>query len=124
MLGETGTGPAGYSAAREWGVTTQVPATYHVATLWPSEPIEGVTQHGRRNKERANLNAREIALLELLRAPDVYVEAGWDSLIERVHGAFAQGELRADLLLTAVVGERNTTVRESFDRLVTDLAAE
>ena len=123
VLGETGTGPAGYSAAREWGVTTQVPATYHVATLWLSEPIEGVTQHARRNKERAKLNAREIALLELLRAPDLYIEAGWDSLVERVRGALARGEVRAEALQVAAGGEQSTTVRESFDKLVTDLAA-
>ncbi|MEA5053254.1 MAG: hypothetical protein VB093_07415, partial [Propionicimonas sp.] len=66
VLGETGSGPAGYSAAREWGVTTQVPASFHVATLWLTDPIAGVTQHSRRNKERAMLNPKEIALLELL----------------------------------------------------------
>ncbi|MEE6286286.1 hypothetical protein V2J52_01310 [Georgenia sp. MJ173] len=83
-----------------------------------------MTQHARRNKERAKLNAKEIALLELLRAPDVYVEAGWDALVERVRNALANREVREEVLSVAVSGERNTVVRESFDRLVADLADE
>lgn len=123
VLGEAGSGPAGYSAAREWGVTTQVPSSFHVATLWTTDPIPGVTQHARRNKERAKLNAKEIALLELMRAPDVYIEAGWNALVAGVQDALAKKEVREESLRTAVAGERNTAVRESFDRLVADLAA-
>lgn len=123
VLGEVGTGPAGYSAAREWGVTTQVPSSFHVATLWATDPIAGVTQHARRNKERAKLNAKEIALLELLRAPSLYVEAGWGALVERFRGALAQRLVREDALRAAVAGERNAAVREGFAELVTDLAA-
>ncbi|WP_460781912.1 hypothetical protein [Microbacterium shaanxiense] len=124
VLGEVGSGPAGYSAAREWGVTTQVPSSFHVATLWTADPIAGVTQHARRNKERTKLNAKEIALLELLRAPDVYVEAGWDALVGRVRDALAAEEVREETLRAAVTGERNTAVRESFDRLIIDLVTE
>ncbi|KAF5281057.1 hypothetical protein FQR65_LT14873 [Abscondita terminalis] len=109
VLGEMGSGPAGYSAAREWGVTTQVPASFHVATLWVADPIEGVTQHARRNRERVKLNTKEIALIELLRAPEVYVEAGWDALVQHVRKAFARGDAREDALCAAVAGERNTT---------------
>jgi hypothetical protein len=123
VLGEAGSGPAGYSAAREWGVTSQVPSSFHVATLWTTDPIPGVTQHARRNKERAKLNAKEIALLELMRAPDVYIEAGWNALVARVRGALVEKEVREEYLRAAVAGERNTTVRESFDRLVADLVA-
>lgn len=123
VLGEAGTGPAGYSAAREWGVTTQVPSSFHVATLWTADPIAGVTQHTRRNKERASLNAKEIALLELLRAPDVFVEAGWEVLVRRVHDALAKEDVRVGALRAAVARERNTAVRENFDRLVADSAA-
>ncbi|PPG21511.1 hypothetical protein [Rathayibacter toxicus] len=123
VLGEVGSGPAGYSAAREWAVTTQVPASFHIATLWMMDRIAGVIQHRRRNKERMKLNAKEIALLELLRAPDVYVEAGWDVLVERVGDALARDEVHRDALSAAVGGERNTVVRTSFDKLITDLAA-
>lgn len=123
VLGEVGSGPAGYSAAREWGLTTQIPASFHIATLWPTDPIAGVTQHARRNKERAKLNAKEIALLELLRAPDVYVEAGWGALVERVREAMAKKEVREDALRAAVAGERNAAARAYFAELTTDLAA-
>lgn len=123
VLGDAGNGPAGYSAAREWGVTTQVPSSFHVAALWTSDPIEGVTQHARRNRERASLNAKEIALLELMRAPEVYVEAGWNTLARKVRDALAVGEIVEDRLRVAAAGERNVTVRENFDRLLTDLAA-
>jgi hypothetical protein len=123
VLGDSGNGPAGYSAAREWGVTTQVPSSFHVAALWTTDPIEGVTQHARRNRERAKLNVKEIALLELMRAPELYVEAGWSILVLKVRDAFADGEIREDCVRAAVTGERNITVRESFGRLVSDLAA-
>ena len=122
VLGETGSGPAGYSAAREWGVTTQIPVSFHVATFWPTDPIAGMAQRSRRNKERATLNPKEIALLELLRASDVYVEAGWGALVERVRDALAQSDVREAALRNAVAGERNVTARESFDNLVIDLA--
>lgn len=123
VLGETGSGPAGYSAAREWGVTTQVPATFHVATLWAADRIPGVTQHARRNKARAPLNAKEIALLELLRAPDTYVESGWRVLVDRVREALSVGDVREAPLRTAVAGEHSLAVRENFTELVEDLSA-
>lgn len=123
VLGETGSGPAGYSAARLWGVTTQVPSTFHVATLWTTDPIPGITQHARRNRRRAALNAKEIALLELLRAPDVYVEAGWGALVRRVREALAAAEVSEGALDIAVDGERNSAVRRGFARLTSDLAA-
>ena len=123
ILGEAGNGPAGSSAAREWGVTTQVPPAFHIAALWATVPIEGVTQHARRNRERASLNAKEIALLELMRAPEVYVEAGWTALVRKVHDVLASGEAVEGRLRVAVTGERNVVVRKNFDRLVSDLAA-
>ena len=123
ILGEAGNGPAGSSAAREWGVTTQVPPAFHIAVRWPTAPIEGVTQHARHNRERASLNAKEIALLELMRAPEVYVEAGWSALVRKVRDAFASGGAVEGRLRVAVTGERNVVVRKNFDRLVSDLAA-
>ncbi|MGH3386856.1 MAG: hypothetical protein ACRDO1_19915, partial [Nocardioidaceae bacterium] len=68
VLGTRGVGPVGYSAARAWGLTTQVPPVWHVATLRTVEPINGVKQHDRKNLARMDLNEKEIALLELLRA--------------------------------------------------------
>lgn len=124
VLGDTGNGSTGYSAAREWGVTTQVPSSFQIAALWTSDPIEGVTQHARRNRQRASLKAKEIALLELMRAPEVYAEAGWNTLTSKVRDAILDGEINADRLRVAVARERNIAVRENFDRLVSDLAVE
>lgn len=122
VLGDVGIGPTGYSAAREWGVTTQVPSDFHVAALWTADRIAGVVQHSRSNKGRVSLNTKEIALLELLRAPEVYVEAGWTELVRRVHDAVGSGAVRLDSLHTAVPGERNAAVRQNFEKLVTQLA--
>lgn len=122
-LGAVGNGPAGYSAAREWGVITQVPSSFHVAALWTADPIEGVTQHSRRNRERVSLNAKEIALLELLRAPEVYVETGWNTLARKVRDALTSGEIADDRLCVAAAGERNVTLRKNFGRLRTGLTA-
>lgn len=117
VLGTRGIGPAGYSAARAWGVTTQVPPVWHVATLRTVDPIHGVKQHERKNLARMDLNETEIALLELLRAPEIYVEAGWDALVRKVRVATRSGEIRGDLLRAAVPGEHNRAVRENFARL-------
>lgn len=118
VLGTRGVGPAGYSAARTWGVTTQVPPVWHVATLRTVDPIEGVTQHERRNLARADLNEKEIALLELLRSPEVYVEAGWETLVDRFRASLATREVNLERLRAAAPGEYNRAVRDNFDRLV------
>lgn len=123
VLGTRGTGPAGYSAARAWGVTTQVPPAWHVATLRTVDPIDGVVQHHRRNLARADLNEKEIALLELLRSPEVYVEAGWDTLVDNVRNSLRAGEISAERLREAATGEFYRTVRVNFARLDTDALA-
>ncbi|MGH3384102.1 MAG: hypothetical protein ACRDO1_05960, partial [Nocardioidaceae bacterium] len=93
---------------------------WHVATLRTVEPINGVKQHDRKNLARMDLNEKEIALLELLRAPDVFVEAGWNSLARKVRDAARVGEIRVDLLRTTVPGEYNRAVRDNFARLESD----
>lgn len=112
-----GFGAAGYSAARVWGVTTQVPAEYHAATLRCVAPIRGVQQHGRSNQTRGILFENEIALLELLRNPDVNVEAGLEVLARNVGEATAAGEVRWDIFQRVVRGERLGVVRANFARL-------
>ena len=120
VLGARGIGPAGYSAARAWGVTTQIPPVWHVATLRTVDPIDGVIQHERKNLARADLNEKEISLLELLRAPEVYVEAGWDVLAMKVGAALRSGEIRSERLRETVPGEYNRAVRDNFARLDLD----
>lgn len=122
VLGNRGVGPAGYSAARTWGVTTQLPAVFEVSTLRGVDAVPGVKQVLRQNLSRVDLNEKEIALLELLRAPDIYVEAGWSSLIGRVRKSLRAGEVRDGALRKAIPGERNVDVRTNFERLTSDLA--
>lgn len=117
MLGEQGVGPAGYSAARAWGVTTQIPAVKEVATLGGRKKIKNVKLITRSNLRRADLNEMEIALLELLRDPATLVESGWDSLIERVKKAADDGRIRPQALRAALPGESNRAVRENFAKL-------
>jgi hypothetical protein len=122
-LGTRGVGPAGHSAAREWGVTTQVPPVFYVATLKTAVGIPGVKQALRRNLARTDLNAKEIALLELLRDPDGYVEAGWDALVTRVRSAMDAREVRAKRLDAVVATEHDMATRANFATLVADLGA-
>lgn len=123
VLGTRGVGPTGYSAARAWGVTTQVPPVLQVATLFTTDPIPGIKQVSRRNPARFDLNSLEIALLELLREPEVLVEAGWDVLVVRVRDAVREGKIRLDALKTAVPGESSVAARRHFARLVDDVGA-
>lgn len=123
VLGDRGVGPAGYSAARAWGVTTQVPPVLHLAALFPTDPIPGIKQVSRRNLERLELNSLEIALLELLREPELFVEAGWDVLVGRVRDAVREGSIRLETLRAAVPGESSVAEREHFARLLDDLGA-
>lgn len=117
VLGERGVGPAGYSAARAWGVTTQVPAVVELATLGSRRKLKHTKLLTRSNLARVDLNAKEIALLELLREPHIYVEAGWDALVEQVREAVADGSIRPVLLRTAVPGESSRAVRDWFAEL-------
>jgi hypothetical protein len=118
VLGTRGIGPVGYSAARAWGVTTQVPPVWHVANLRTVDPIDGVVQHNRKNLARTDLNEKEIALLELLRSPEVYVESGWNTLVVNVRASLDAGEVSAERLRVAVPGEYNRAVRDNFARLI------
>lgn len=124
VLGDRGVGPAGYSAARAWGVTTQVPPVLHLAALFPTDPIPGIKQASRRNLARLELNSLEIALLELLREPELLVEAGWDVLVDRVRDAAREGSIGLDALKAAVPGESSVAAREHFARLLDDLGSD
>ncbi len=123
VLGARGIGPAGYSAARAWGVTTQLPSVLEMSTLRSVDALDGVKQILRRNLDRVDLNEKEVALLELLRAPDVYVETGWAALVAKVRESARAGEIREDALRAALPGEHNVAVRTNFERLTNDLAA-
>jgi hypothetical protein len=123
VAGGRGIGPAGFSAARAWGVTTQVPPVYTLAVPYPIEPIDGVRLVTRRNVARAGLTGLEIALLEVLRDPTVFVEAGWPVLVDRVCEAIGSDLIRPALLVEAARHESSRSVRIFLARLLADLDA-
>lgn len=118
IWGERGIGPSGFSAAREWGLTSQIPTALHVATLWTVAEVKGIVQHSRKNQARHDLNWKEIALLELLRDMTVYVEAGWGSLAEKVLTAQQDGSVNLERIESALQTERRPTARRDFATLM------
>lgn len=124
MLRSAGAGPAGYTAARHLGLTTQVPTEVHVATVDGSRNVApaGVRLHSRTNTSRRNLNETEIALLEVLRDPINLVEPGWPSLVEVVKNRVDSGEVRIDRVRDAARQERSRATHEYSRRLWSDLA--
>lgn len=123
VLGTEGVGPAGFSAARYLGLTTQVPAEMHLSICGPiPEGIDGVQMHKRNNARRRSLNESEIALLEVLRDPQTLVENGWDALLAVARREFSRGGMRWATLLESIDGEGPVATRTNFARLRADLA--
>jgi uncharacterized protein DUF6088 len=118
----SGFGPAGYSAARSLGVTTQVPAKFEVSALRKVDPITGVTQHLRSNPRRAALNEQEIAVLEVLRSPEHLVEGGITRLARKVNELSAAGAVRLRAISKASAGETRA-VKANHERLIAALKA-
>lgn len=124
VLGIEGVGPAGFSAARHLGLTTQVPAEMHLSFWGPiPDGIEGVRIHKRNNARRRSLNESEIALLEVLRDPQTLVESGWDALLAVARREFSSGGMRWAMLLESIDGEGPVATRANFARLRAELVA-
>ncbi len=124
VLGSEGVGPAGFSAARHLGLTTQVPAEMHLSFWGPiPDGIDGVRIHKRNNARRRYLNESEIALLEVLRDPQTLVESGWDALLAVARREFSSGGMRWATLLESIDGEAPVATRTNFARLRAELVA-
>lgn len=119
-LPNSGFGPAGYSAARRLGVTTQVPARFEVSALRKVDPIEGVTLHVRSNPCRAALNENEIAVLEVLRSPEHLVEGGMPRLASAVNELVGAKVVRLSAIRKATAGE-SKSVKSNHGRLTAAL---
>jgi predicted transcriptional regulator of viral defense system len=124
MIRSAGAGPAGYSAARHLGLTTQVPAEVHIATVDGAHEVApaGVRLHSRNNVLRRELNETEIAVLEVLRDPMNLAERGWPSLVEVVKDRVDAGEVHVDRVREAARWERSKATHEYSKRLWSDLA--
>jgi len=118
-----GVGPAGVSAARALGLTTQVPTMPEMAVTGPvSTAIKGVKLHRRNNMERRSLNYLEIAVLEVLRDWEFTVESGWPGLIQSAAKLVKEGRVRPDRLRAAASREPNPKVRDGV-RILMDAGA-
>lgn len=125
VLGPTGAGPTGFSAARAFGLTTQLPATLTMAVAGPvPTALPGVKISKRNNARRSTLHPLEIAALELLRGDwETTVDDGWTAMSAALTHAIAAGTLRWHELITAAEGERSPALRRNLTRLEGELRA-
>jgi len=117
-----GVGPAGWSASRALGVSTQLPAKPEYAIVGlPPTGLDDVRFRSRRNLARVELRSTEIALLEALREWPAYSVVDWDGLVERVGALVHEGEVRLDRVVKAGEKEASRNVRLNLRNLVHDL---
>ncbi|MFI5541630.1 DUF6088 family protein [Nocardia sp. NPDC051900] len=123
VLGTTGAGPTGFSAARALGLTTQVPAEPTMVVTGPvPSAVPGMKVSTRGNLKRLALTSLEIAALELLRGDwETTVDEGWSALADAVGKAVAAGKLRWRELATAAESERSPRLRKNLQRLSEEL---
>lgn len=114
-----GSGPARISAARLFGLTTQVPAVVIVAAPGRApmdrREVRFVARPPRRRED--GLTPYEVALVELLRDFDAVAELPLTALAEATARAVAEGSVRPDLVRRTVASEWNVAARERLVRL-------
>lgn len=118
-VGGRGAGPAGVSAARVFGLTTQVPAVERVGVPGRApEPMRGVRFSSRPYSRRElDLNPYEVALIEVLRSFDEVAERPWTDLVAAVAEAVELGRIRPDRVAAVVAEEHDRSARQRWDRL-------
>jgi hypothetical protein len=122
VLGTTGVGPTGYSAARALGLTTQVPSEPALTIAGPTPTsLPGVKISRRNNMRRRDLNYTEIAVLELLRGDwETTIDGGWPALVTAYRTGIETGDIRPRALRAAIATERSPRARRNFDLLTAD----
>ncbi|WP_459548551.1 DUF6088 family protein [Nocardia sp. X0981] len=124
VLGTRGVGPAGFTAARWFGLTTQVPSRPTLAVTGSSPRRLPVAVTSRANMQRTSLTPGEIAALELLRGGwETTVDGGWPALSRALAQAVTSGKLRWAKLVKVAEGERSPALRANLNRLSDEWAA-
>ena len=102
---ERGVGPTGWSAAAALGITTQVPATPELVVVGQVPTgIKGIRFRSRSNHRRIGLRYLEVALLELLRPPDIS-EVSLDVLRGRVEALVDDDQIHWGRVMKAAARE-------------------
>jgi hypothetical protein len=118
-LRRMGVGPAGVSAARALGLTTQVPATPELAGVGRAPGgLHGVHLSKRNNLARLDLSYIEIALLETLRTWHTTVDGGWDTLVAAAGERIANGDVRPEIVRRVASREHHRGVKDGLNVLL------
>lgn len=113
-----GAGPAGWTALRTLGVTTQVPAIDEIAVVGAVPAgIDGVRFHVRRNPDRFRLTFDEIAALEAIRAWPTHGDRESGDLGSAIRALVSAGRIRPDRLAKAA-GREPASVRSKLESLL------
>jgi hypothetical protein len=113
-----GVGPAGYSAARALGLTTQVPPSAEVSVPGRApKDLRGVHFTSRSPVARRSLRELEVAVLEMLREWPRYSEESWLVFVDRVRDLARSGRVDPAAVRTVARREHHAQARELADRL-------
>jgi len=109
IAGKRGVGPAGLSAANDLGLSTQVPGTYLVAVVG-SVPRDFPTVHfvdrrARAARRTASLQAREVAILEVLDAWDDVLEVSRATAVNLLAAMLLDGSVKPARLVAGSLDE-------------------
>lgn len=115
---DSGVGPAGYSAARFFSLTTQVPA-HGVLAVPGRAPASTpwVRFVARSGHARRRLRCAEVAVLELLASWPRYSDEPWETFVARIREAVGQGVVDLDAVREVAYQERHVQARDLADRL-------
>lgn len=118
-IGGRGAGPAGVSAARLFGLTTQVPGVETVAVPGRAPARRDAIRFVARSYTRRELalNPYEVGLLEVLRDFDRVSEEPFERLVEVVNQAVDAGRIRLDQIAQAAEQEWDLATRRRWHGL-------
>lgn len=119
VIGGRGAGPAGVSAARLFGLTTQVPGVETVAVPGRAPAGRDAVRFVARSYTRRelDLNPYEVGLLEVLRDFERVSEQPFERLVEVVGQAVDSERIRLDRIEQAAEQEWDLTTRRRWRRL-------